>query len=84
MKNYEEVLKKFEIVLYENGWPQTLWITAGMYWDVIIASEGEILPDWRFHPTGEDEGYPFFLLGPTMVRPIKQTNEATITNEEGQ
>lgn len=72
MKNYAEVLKKFQKLLHKNGWPQTLWITPGMYWDVIIASEDEIVPDWRFlHPTGEDEGFPFFIIGPTMVRPIK-------------
>ncbi len=78
MKNYLQVLKKFEKILNANGWPQTLWITAGMYWDVIIASEGEILPDWRFHPTGEDEGYPYFLIGPTIVRPAKQANSAVL------
>ncbi len=77
MKNYEQVLKKFEKILHQNDWPQTLWITAGMYWDVIIASEGEILPDWRFHPTYEDEEFPFFMIGPTMVRPEKQSNSAT-------
>jgi len=55
-------------LLHKNDWPKTLFVTPGMYWDVIIASEGKIEPDWHFHPTGEDEGYPFFLIGPTMVR----------------
>ena len=79
MKNYAQVLKKFEKILHQNDWPQTLWITAGMYWDVIIASDGEIVPDWRFHPQNEDEGYPFFLIGPTMVRPNKLANSAVLT-----
>jgi len=68
MKNYAEVLTKFEKLLHKADWPKTLFVTAGMYWDVIIASDGQIEPDWHFHHTGEDEGYPFFLLGPTMVR----------------
>ncbi len=76
MKNYTEVLKQFEKILHQNDWPQTLWITPGMYWDLIIAAEGAIVPDWRFHPTNEDEGYPFFLIGPTMVRPGKRANSA--------
>ncbi len=80
MKNYEQVLKRFEKLLHANGWPQTLWITPGMYWDVIIASDGEILADWRFHPNGEDEGFPFFLIGPTMVRPQKQSNSVALTS----
>lgn len=74
MKNYADVLQTFRTLLHTNKWPQTLWITTEMYWDVIIASEGEIVPDWRFHPTGEDEGFPFFLIGSTMVRPEKQAN----------
>ena len=80
MKNYAQVLKKFAKILHQNNWPQTLWITSGMYWDVIIASDGEILPDWRFHPTGEDEGFPFFLIGPTMVRPQKGCNSVALTH----
>ena len=68
MKNYADVLIKFEKLLHKNDWPKTLFVTPGMYWDVIIASEGKIEPDWHFHPTGEDEGYPFFLIGPTMIR----------------
>lgn len=68
MKNYAQVLTKFEKLLHKADWPKTLFVTPGMYWDVIIASDGEIDPDWHFHPTGEDEGYPFFLMGPTMVR----------------
>ena len=79
MKNYEQVLKRFKTLLHKNKWPQTLWITPGMYWDVIIASEGEILADWRFHPRHEDVGFPFFLIGPTMVRPSKQANSANVT-----
>jgi len=68
MKNYTEIIKKFEKLLHKNNWPNTLFVTPGMYWDVIIAAEGTIEPDWHFHPTGEDEGYPFFLIGPTMIR----------------
>ena len=78
MKTYAAVLRKFEKILHQNDWPQILWITPGMYWDVIIASEGEIIPDWRFHPTGEDEGFPYFLIGPTMVRPQKRTNSVAL------
>ncbi len=79
MKNYGEVLKKFVKLLGMNNWPKTLFVTPGMYWDVIIASEGKIEPDWHFHPTGEDEGYPFFLLGPTMVRPDNdRANQMTL------
>lgn len=76
MKNYADVLKKFEKLLHKNDWPRTLMITPGMYWDVIIAAEGAIEPNWRFHPTGEDEGFPFFLIGPTMVRPLRSTSNA--------
>ena len=76
MKDYAEVLKKFEKLLHTNEWPQTLWITPGMYWDVIIASEEEIVPDWRFHPSNEDDGFPFFIIGPTMVRPIRSNTNA--------
>ncbi len=83
MKTYAAVLQKFEKLLYSNDWPLTLWIDTGMYWDVIIASEGEIEPDWRFHSTNEDEGYPFFLIGPTLVRPIKQANTASIIEDAG-
>lgn len=82
MKNYEEVVRRFHGTLAREDWPQTLWVTTELYWDVIIAADGEIKPDWHFHPTGEDEGFPFFLIGGTMVRPIKQTNTATITNTE--
>ena len=80
MKNYDTVLKMFYEHLDTNDWPQTLWITPMLYWDVIIASDGEILPNWRFHPSGEDEGFPFFLIGPTMVRPIR-SNTNTIRIE---
>ncbi len=79
MKNYTEVIKKFEKLLTKEGWPKVLWVDAGMYWDLLIASEGAIDPDWRFHPTGEDEGFPFFLIGPTMVRPVAQTRTAIHT-----
>ena len=78
MKDYAAVLKKFEKILHDKEWPQTLWITSGMYWDVIIASEGQIKPDWHFHPQWEDDGFPYFLIGPTMVRPLKQTNAVTL------
>ena len=78
MKNYAEVLKKFAKILRQNDWPQTLRITPEMYWNVIVASEGEIKPDWRFHPAGEDEGFPYFLIGPTMVRPSKGANSVFV------
>ena len=84
MKNYTQVLKKFLKILSTNDWPETLWITTAMYWDVIIASEGKIEPDWQFHPNNEDEGYPYFLIGPTMVRPEKQTNALHISTFEPQ
>ncbi len=79
MKNYDEVLLKFETFLTAENWPKTLWVDPEMYWAMIIASEGKILPAWRFHPTGEDEGFPYFLIGPTMVRPVKQTRTAVLS-----
>ena len=69
MKNYAQVLTKFQYLLHKNDWPKILYVTPGMYWDIIIASESQITPDWHYDPTRvEDDGYPFFLIGPTMVR----------------
>jgi len=69
MKNYAEVLRKFQYLLIKNDWPKILYVTPQMYWDIIIASESQIEPDWHYDPTRvEDDGYPYFLIGPTMVR----------------
>lgn len=69
MKNYAEVLRKFQHLLQKENWPKILYVTPAMYWDIIIASESQIEPDWHYDPTRvEDDGYPYFLIGPTMVR----------------
>lgn len=72
MVNYGQAIKKFHEMLVKEDWPRVVFIPAADYWAIIIASEGGITADWHFDNKEEDEGFAFFVLGPTMVRPCKR------------
>ena len=72
MVNYGQAIKKIHDMLRKENWPRVVFIPAADYWAIIIASEGAIEPDWHFDNKEEDEGFAFFLLGPTMIRPCKR------------
>lgn len=81
MIKYKEIITAFREMLEKEDWPTTVFIPPQDYWAVIIASEGKMKADWHF----EDgiEGYPFFILGPTIVRPCKR-NELPMVLEDFQ
>lgn len=72
MVNYTQAVQKFHKMLEKENWPRVVYIPAADYWAIIIASEGALTADWHFDGKEEDEGFAFFVLGPTMVRPCKR------------
>lgn len=74
--NYGQTIDKFHKMLREENWPKVVFIPPADYWAIIIASEGVLQADWHFDNKDEDEGFAFFLLGPTMVRPCKRRANA--------
>lgn len=77
MVNYGQAIQKFHKMLREENWPRVVYIPAADYWAMVIASEGEIKADWHFDNKEEDEGFAFFVIGPTMVRPCKRRANST-------
>ncbi len=72
MVNYGQAIQKIHKMLHKENWPRVVYIPAADYWAIIIASEGRIVADWHFDNKEEDEGFAFFLLGPTMIRACKR------------
>ena len=79
MINYKDCILKVHKMLNQLDWPRVIFIPAEDYWAIVIASEGQITADWHFDGKEEDEGFAFFVLGPTMVRVCsRQSNTAEV------
>jgi len=53
--------------LDKMNWPKVLYVKDGKtFQDLVVALRTQVKVDWHFEET--DEGFPYFLLGPTMVR----------------
>ena len=63
--NTTALIKNFHADLNLMKWPKILYLKDGKtFQDLVVALDVEV--DWHFEET--DDGFPYFLIGPTMVR----------------
>lgn len=67
---YTIVLNKVHRLLNKEGWPKKLVLEPKAFWDLLVAIQFNLDDvDWRFED--ESEGFPYFILGPTMICPAQ-------------
>jgi len=73
-KDTQHLINDLHADLDRLDWPKTLYVKNGKtFQDLVVALEAKV--DWHFEET--DEGFPYFLLGPTMVRVDNQGQPAS-------
>ncbi len=70
MIKYTILLNKVHRLLDKEDWPKKLVLEPKTFWDLIVALDGQLDDvDWHFEE--ESEGFPYIVLGPTMVTPVR-------------
>jgi len=70
MIKYTILLNKVHRLLDKEGWPKKLVLEPKTFWDLIVALDGQLDDvDWHFEE--ESEGFPYIVLGPTMICPVR-------------
>ncbi len=70
MIKYTILLNKVHRLLDKEDWPKKLVLEPKTFWDLIVALDGQLDDvDWHFEE--ESEGFPYIVLGPTMICPVR-------------
>ena len=60
-----QIIENFHADLNMLGWPKTLYVASGaIFQNLVVALRVKV--EWHFEEG--TEGFPYFLIGPTMVR----------------
>jgi len=70
MIKYTILLNKVHRLLDKEGWPKKMVLDPKTFWDLIVALDGQ-LDDVNWHFEEESEGFPYIVLGPTMLCPVR-------------